>query len=542
MSIMGMRTKMSKYLKGLVLAIAVAFVIGFVGMSVGGGRSGPQIRESGVLAKVNGEKLMWEDYVQALQRETERYEMTRQELGVSREIGMRGQEFDKMVEQSMMLQAAREEGIRVSRRDLRKKIDEYTDMRMKQRREVALTGKKQKTDAVFEAELAKETPGMTIAKKRNEFRRELYQYADEIRDSLMIEKLGKKIEGSVVVNARTLEESYDQTAISQITVAAAGKRSDEQARKRAEEIIAKLKKGDDFAAVAKQYSDDPLKATGGMRGAVRRASIEPELRDAAFKLKRNEISKPIKTAQGYVILKSAGVVRNLPADFKDPNKKSEYMAAFRKQATDTARQEYDGKLRKALKLEIFDPELKAYVAFRDAYQNLMAMSEMERKKAVEKVIGLYQSATVDASNDTALQARCYIQIATLYGMIAKSPEMFSLKKEEIPNYEKLTRSALQSALIYTEDISLRLSLAKMDIEARDYKAAEENLQTASENAYDEAQSHEAIRDMYTSMNRPDLAAEQQKWIDEFKKEQAANGVGSDGTATTQPMRIPVGGQ
>jgi len=541
MSIMGMRTKMSKYFKGLLIAISAAFVIGFVGMSVGGGRSGPQIRESGVLAKVNGEKLMWSDYQQALQRETDRYDQAGQEVAVSQEIGMRGQVFDQMVEQAMMLQAAKEAGVRVSRRDVWKKIDEYVDMWMKQAREQALTGKKQKTDAVFEAQLAKAEPGMTIARKRSEKKKEFSKAFDEIRNSLMTEKLDKKVMDSVVVNDRTLEESYDQTAISQITVVSAGKRSDEQARKRAEEISAKLKKGDDFAALAKQYSDDPYKVNGGMRGVVSRTTIEPELRDAAFKLKRDEVSQPIKTAQGYVIVKSTGVMHNLPADFKDPKKKSEYMAAFRQQATDGARQEYYGKLRKAMKLEIYDPELNGYVAFKDFYQNSMAMSVTERKKTMEKIIGLFQSATVGADNDTGLRARCYVQIATFYGMMINQPDLFGVTTAEKPKNEKLAREALQSALIYTEDITLRVSLAKMLIDAKDYKAAQENLQIASDNAYEDARPHEVIRDMYVSIHRSDLAAKEQEWIDEFNKEQAASGAAGS-TATSQPIRIPAGGQ
>ncbi len=542
MSINGMRTKMSKYFKGVMIAIAGVFVIGFVGMSVGGGggRMGPKTgQETGVLARVNGEKLMWEEFRAALLRQTQQYEQAGQ-LSPSMDIRLRGQIFDELVDQAVKVQAAKEEGIRVSRGDVRKKLDEYTDMQMKQLREQALTGKKQKTDAIFQAQLARAEPGMTIAKKRSEIKKELQKYTDEIRNGLLMEKLDKKITDKVVVNDRTLQESYDQVPVSQITVASAGKRSDDQAKKRAADIVAKLKKGDDFATVAKQSSDDMYKDYGGNRSPVSRATIEPELRTAAFTLKPGEISSPIKTAQGYVILKAAAAAkRNLPPDFKDPKKKSEYLAQFGQQARDTAKQEYYGKLQKSAKIEVLDPELKAYVAFKDAYQNLMAMSESERKKAFEKVIALYQAAAAQSSEDTGLQARCYVQMASIYGMMNSSP-MFGLTKEDQAKYAKLTRGALQTALLNTEDKSLRLGLAKMDIEAKDYKAAEENLQIAADNAYDEAQTHEAIRDMYKEMNRADLAAREQKWIDEFNKEQAANGGGA--TATTQPIRVPAGGQ
>lgn len=542
MSIMGMRTKMSKYFKGLMIAIAVTFVIGFVGMSVGGGRMGPKQpgQETGVLARVNGEKLMWEDFRTALQRQTQQYEQAGQ-LNPPMEIRLRGQIFDELVDQATKVQAAKDEGIRVSRGDVRKKIDEYTDMQMKQLREQALTGRKQKTDKVFEAQLASMQPGMTIAKKRAEIRSELQKYTDEIRNSVLIERLDKKVSDAVVVNDRTLQESFEQVPVSQITVASTGKRSDAQAKARADEIVGKLKKGEDFATLAKQSSDDMYKISGGNRGPVSRFTIETELRDAAFKTKPGEISSPIKTPQGYVIVKPNGaVVRNLPGDFNDPKKKAQYLTQFGQQARDMAKQEFYAKIQKNAKIEVYDPEMKAYVALKNTYQGLMGMSESERRKAVEKIIAMYQNAAAQSAEDTSLQARCYIQIASLYGMLQSSP-MFGLSKEDKAKNAKLARGALESALVNTEDKTLRLALAKMDIEAKDYKAAEENLSIASENAYDEAQSHEAIRDMYKEMKRPDLAAKEQKWIDEFNKTQGANG-STAGPVTTQPIRVPAGGQ
>ncbi|GEM_PF-1565826 len=538
MSIIGMRNKMSKYLKGLVIALAVAFAVGFIAMTIGPGRAvtgqgGRQ--ETGVLAKVNGEKLLWKDYLDLLQRQMQQYEMAGP-IGPSMETQLRWKIFDQMVGEMMRVQAAKKEGVRVSGKDLRKKIDEYTDMQMKSLREQALSGKKKKTDAVFAAQLAKIEPGMTIEKKRKQIRKEMEAVSDQIRKSIMLEKLDKKIEDSVVVNDKALEESFDEAKLAQMTIASTGKRSDEQAKKRAEEIVAKLRKGDDFAAIAKLSSDDMYKAFGGVRGSVRRGHIEPELREAAFKLKAGEISDPIKTEQGYVILKSDGVVRNLPSDLG--KKKKEYMDQFATEQREMAKSDFYTKIRKELKLEIFDPELKAYAAFRDAYQNMMAMSETARKKEIEKVIKLYQEALVGADDDTGLQARCNVQVAMLYGMLKSSP-LFGVTAEEKGKYEKLAREALDTALVYTEDVGLRISAARAAIDAKDPESAKEHLQLASENAYNEVQAHEQIRDMYKEMKLSDLAAAEQKWIDDYNKEQGQSGTG---TVTTEPIRIPAGGE
>lgn len=539
MSIIGMRTKMSKYLKWLVLAIAASFAIGFIAMTISPGSQGPAPTrtDTGVLAKVNGEKLMWQDFQSIVNMQEQQYEAMGR-VGPASEIQLRGSIFDDMVNESMWVQAAKKEGVRVSRGDIRKKIDEYTDEQMKTLRENYLKGKKQKTDKVFEVELGKAEKGMTIKKKRAEIRKQFASISDKIGRSLMIEKLNKKIEDSVDVSDRALEESYDSANLSQITVATIGKRSDEQAKKRAEEIVAKLKKGDDFAAVARESSDDQYKEFGGNRGPVQRLMIEPELKDVAFKLDVNEISDPVKTADGYVILKSAGVMHNVPPDFNDKKKKAEYKETFAQRARETARTEYEAKLRKELKLEILDPELKAYVAFNEGSRSLMTLDNPGKQKMIENVVKLYEEAVASAGDRSDIQARCYYQLGTLYGIMGAHP-MFGYTPEQQAKYKKQAVASLRSVLDYTEDNGVRLALARMLIDAKDIKGVEESLKVASENAYNEVRTHEQIRDMYKEIKRADLAAQEQQWIDNYNKEQAASG---SGAVTSGPIRVPGGGQ
>lgn len=71
----------------------------------------------------------------------------------------------------------------------------------------------------------------------------------------------------------------------------------------------KIKKGGDFAALAKQYSKDPVSAPkGGDIGLVTPGKLEPVLDKAAFNLKEGEVSPVIKAANGYYILKADKVV------------------------------------------------------------------------------------------------------------------------------------------------------------------------------------------------------------------------------------------
>lgn len=65
-----------------------------------------------------------------------------------------------------------------------------------------------------------------------------------------------------------------------------------------------LQMGFDFNTLAKQvFTDSVLQNNGGYLGYFTWGDMDPEFEDAAFKLKIGEISKPVKTARGYSIIK-----------------------------------------------------------------------------------------------------------------------------------------------------------------------------------------------------------------------------------------------
>jgi peptidyl-prolyl cis-trans isomerase C len=86
--------------------------------------------------------------------------------------------------------------------------------------------------------------------------------------------------------------------------AAAG---DEKASKEAEDkikaVIARLKKGEDFAKVATEVTEDPSgKANGGDLGYFTKEQMVPEFSETAFKLEKGQISDPVKTQFGWHVL------------------------------------------------------------------------------------------------------------------------------------------------------------------------------------------------------------------------------------------------
>jgi peptidyl-prolyl cis-trans isomerase SurA len=89
------------------------------------------------------------------------------------------------------------------------------------------------------------------------------------------------------------------------------------AKAKADDIEARLHAGGDFSQLAKNFSDGPTAAEGGDLGQFQRGSLAKVLEDATFALKTGQVTEPIHTRQGYVILK---VVQHVPGgvpEFKD---------------------------------------------------------------------------------------------------------------------------------------------------------------------------------------------------------------------------------
>jgi peptidyl-prolyl cis-trans isomerase D len=77
----------------------------------------------------------------------------------------------------------------------------------------------------------------------------------------------------------------------------------EEIRKKAEEILSKIKAGEDFAQVAQSTSQDEATAgKGGDLGYISRGGLNPAM-EAAFKLDPGMVSEPILTPQGYELIK-----------------------------------------------------------------------------------------------------------------------------------------------------------------------------------------------------------------------------------------------
>lgn len=71
---------------------------------------------------------------------------------------------------------------------------------------------------------------------------------------------------------------------------------------KAEEVLKKAKGGEDFASLAKTYSEGPTKDNGGDLGSFTRGQMVKPFDDAVFSMKEGEVSEVVKTSFGYHVI------------------------------------------------------------------------------------------------------------------------------------------------------------------------------------------------------------------------------------------------
>jgi parvulin-like peptidyl-prolyl isomerase len=123
----------------------------------------------------------------------------------------------------------------------------------------------------------------------------------------------KYLEGALSSSSQVTEAEIrrvyqeDKTAsVRHILLLTQGKSAAEKAdiRKKMEGILARAQKGEDFAALAKEYSEDPgSKDNGGLYADFARGTMVKPFEDAAFSVPVGQISGIVETSFGYHIIK-----------------------------------------------------------------------------------------------------------------------------------------------------------------------------------------------------------------------------------------------
>jgi parvulin-like peptidyl-prolyl isomerase len=183
------------------------------------------------------------------------------------------------------------------------------------------------------------------------------------REALTQRVIGQEVMRQIVIPEADMQKYYDdhkkdfvreeQVFISQILISTEGKNAQQAAaaEKKANDIVAKAKKGDKFSDLARDNSDDIETAkSGGYVGAMKRGVMDKTIEDQAFVGKKNDIIGPIKRSQGFLILKIEEHFNSGQASFEEV--KNEIQDALSRPKVDAKASEFLSKLREEAFLQI----------------------------------------------------------------------------------------------------------------------------------------------------------------------------------------------
>lgn len=151
--------------------------------------------------------------------------------------------------------------------------------------------------------------GKTLEQVRMELR-------EQIREQMIVSKMEEEMTKGIVVTPSEVKKffskipkdslPYFSASVQVAQIVKIAEVSEEQKNRTIGELIAvrnKLLAGEDFATVAKKYSDDPsVLSNGGEMGWSSRGRMVPEYEAMAFKLKPKELSMPFESAFGIHIM------------------------------------------------------------------------------------------------------------------------------------------------------------------------------------------------------------------------------------------------
>lgn len=313
-------------MKALRIAVSLALVAGlFLGVT--------GCSDKDVAAKVNGEVIKKSELDAQVDKLKEQYpQMFEGADGEGRLIDFQQRLLDNMINNVLIRQAAKDAGVEVTDADVKKKIDEL---------KAGFS-----TQDQFDAALSQ--AGMDVT-----------ALEDQIRDQLVTEQLIATLNSDTKVDTKEISEYYEKNK-TQFAEQAATHAShilfDKADKATAEKVLAEVKAGGDFAALAKKYSKDPASAANGGDLGWPTTPYVAEFQAAADKLKIGEISPIVETQFGWHIIKVVEKRENRQKKLDEVKEQIQQIIVQQRNAD--AYQTFLDDLRSKAKIEILIPDLQ----------------------------------------------------------------------------------------------------------------------------------------------------------------------------------------
>lgn len=292
----------------------------------------PPSPEPKVAAQVNGKTITYQELDNEFHARTRvPFEKVQDDPDAQK---VRNQILEQLIDEELLMREAERQKLRVT--------SEMVDDRFKN-----IRGRFPSEEAFNQALSSR---GITAEKLRDNIHKGLLR--QQIIDQEVLQKISVSPEESKSFfqehkDDYVQEEEVHARHILFRVAADASPEDDHEAKDRANTVLTKAKKGDDFARLAQEFSEGPTKEKGGDLGYFGRGKMVKPFDDAVFELKVGQISDPVRTRFGYHIIKvedrkeakrlsyeeAQDQVRQKVTEEKAIALYREYIATLRKQAT-----------------------------------------------------------------------------------------------------------------------------------------------------------------------------------------------------------------
>lgn len=489
MSLTTMRKKFKRAERPIQWTLVVVFAVTSLAFFSGFKSGGSAQADDTVVAKVNGEALPREVYDRALQINQDRAKMSNPggAMTPETEIQMRAAAFEMALNDTLRVQQAKQLGVTASDREVRAEQKKLVDQVLANQ----LKGASAEEKRQFEAQA-----------------RQVWFPLPLVRNQVISQGLEKKIRAETKPTEADLMKSFQEYKARHILVKS-DTRSDEEAKRRAQDALDKVNSGVGFADLARKYSEDPgSKDKGGDLGWVsQKTGFVPEFKAALIKLGKGQVSPLVKTSFGYHIIKVDDTRSTLPKDINKPGKKQEYLKEYTDQLVQEKFQALMGQARQTAKIEAVDPFVQGYLAESDMLDAQQKGNQPLANQKLTEAIQGYEKAAVGRYGGPAI--------------FAKLAELYQAAKQD-----DKAMAALQQALGNYSNAQLAWQLGELQMKNKKNAEAIASYQKAAESAYDMPWLRPQLAERFKTLKRPDLAAKQTAEWTKWQKNAAKGGPGS----------------
>lgn len=161
----------------------------------------------------------------------------------------------------------------------------------------------------------------------------LEEYKARLKEQILLSKAVRyEVRDAVLITDKEIEKYYDankekyqkeeKVSIRQIFFNLKDSSQKAEVEARAEAVMQRIKKGEDFAKLASEFSEDENRQFSGDLGYISRGSVIKEIEDEAFVLKVGSASKPFWSSKGLHIIKvedrkDAGFSKKIKEEIKE---------------------------------------------------------------------------------------------------------------------------------------------------------------------------------------------------------------------------------